>query len=56
MAYKIPKAPMGEGSRFKHLTATLKAKGANDPEALSSWIGRRKVGKKRFQKLAAKGK
>ena len=39
----------------KKLTAQLAAKGAKDPAALASWIGRKKYGKAAFQKAAAKG-
>ena len=39
----------------KKLTAQLAAKGAKDPAALASWIGRKKYGKDAFQKAAAKG-
>lgn len=35
--------------------AKLAAKGARDPEALAAWIGRRKMGKAAFQRLAKAG-
>jgi hypothetical protein len=44
------KAKLGSGKRFKALSKKVKSK------ALAAWIGRKKYGKKRFQKLAAKGK
>lgn len=44
------KAKLGTGARFKSLTRKVGSK------ALAAWIGRKKYGKKRFQKLAAKGK
>lgn len=44
------KAKLGTGARFKSLTRKVGSK------ALAAWIGRKKLGKKRFQKLAAKGK
>ena len=50
------KAPLGEGGRFRALTGVLKKKGAKNPKALAAWIGRRKLEKKRFQKLAVAGK
>jgi len=50
------KAPLGEGSRFKELSAKLAKKGVKDPDALAASIGRKKYGKAKFQKLAAKGK
>lgn len=36
----------------KAFVAKLARKGARDPEALAAWIGRRKLGKRPFQKLA----
>lgn len=51
---KQPK--LGSGGRFKALTKSLASKGAKNPAALSAWIGRKKLGKAKFQKLAAKGK
>lgn len=54
------KPKLGSGARFKALTNKLmKRKGknkVNDPAALAAYIGRKKYGKARFQKLAAKGK
>jgi hypothetical protein len=50
------KAPAGEGSRFEACVAKMKARGAKDPRALCAYIGRRKFGKKKFQKMAAAGK
>lgn len=47
---------LGGGGRFKKLKGQLAKKGASDPGALASWIGRKKYGKGKFQKLAAKGK
>lgn len=41
---------------FKKLTEQLRRKGVKDPEALASWIGRKKYGEKRFQQMAKKGK
>lgn len=37
---------------FEKLTGELKSKGAKSPEALAAWIGRKKYGKKKFQKMA----
>lgn len=48
------KLKLGTGVRFKKLTKKLKKKGAKSPKALAAWIGRKKLGKKRFQELAAK--
>jgi hypothetical protein len=47
---------LGSGKRFKKLTKNLKKKGAKNPKALAAFIGRKKYGKKKFQKLAAKGR
>ena len=47
---------LGSGKRFKRLTKKLKKKGAKNPKALAAWIGRKKFGKKKFQKLATKGR
>lgn len=52
-----PKKPkLGSGERFSALASSLKAKGAENPNALSAWIGREKYGNERFQKLALKGR
>lgn len=51
---KQPK--LGSGARFKSLTSKLAAKGATNPKALAAYIGRKKLGKAKFQKLAVKGK
>lgn len=50
------KAPLGSGERFKKLEKELKAKGVENPGGLAAWIGRKKLGKKKFQKLSAKGR
>ena len=50
------KPKLGSGKRFKALTRKLAAKGAKNPKALAAWIGRKKYGKKKFQKLAAAGR
>ena len=63
---------LGSGTRFKNLVKSLAAKegiemsdddykeldeaGVRNPAALAAWIGRKKCGKQKFQKLAAKGK
>jgi hypothetical protein len=49
-------APLGSGESFAKLSKKLGNKGATDPDALAAWIGRKDLGKKRFQKLAAKGR
>lgn len=50
------KAKLGTGARFKGLSKKLAKKGATKPGALAAWIGRKKFGKTKFQKLATKGK
>jgi len=50
--YRLKNPYMG----FKKLVAALRRKGADDPKALAAWIGRRKYGKERFQKMAAAGR
>lgn len=51
------KAPIGEGTRFKALESKLaKEKGVTNPAGLAAALGRAKLGKKNFQKIAAKGK
>jgi len=47
----------GTGKRFASLKAKLaKKKGVRTPERLAAWIGRRKYGSKKFQKMAVAGK
>jgi len=50
------KPKLGTGERFANLKGELAAKGARNPGGLAAFIGRKKLGKARFQKLAAKGK
>jgi hypothetical protein len=52
----MAKPKLGTGARFKALKNKLAAKGAINPAALAAFIGRKKYGKTKFQKLAAKGK
>ena len=47
---------LGTGARFARLKSSLAAKGAKDPGALAAYIGRRKFGKGKFTKLAAKAR
>lgn len=49
-------AKLGSGKRFKSLANKLARKGAHNPDALSAWIGRKKLGSERMTKLAEKGK
>lgn len=58
------KTKLGSGKRFKAfsddplgiLVGKLKKKGVMDPDALAAWVGRRKFGKAKFQKMATKGR
>jgi hypothetical protein len=48
---------VGGGGRFQKLKASIGARGGvSDPGAVAAAIGRRKYGKGRFQKMAAKGR
>jgi len=46
----------GSGERFKKLEGDLEERGAKNPGALAAYIGRKKYGKGRFQKLASRGR
>lgn len=50
------KMKLGAGGRFAKLKGQLAREGAQDPAALAAFIGRRKYGKKKFQKMAAAGR
>ena len=52
---KGAKPRLGSGGRFKALQKKLAKKGVKDTGALAAWIGRKRYGKKKFQKLAAAG-
>lgn len=52
----MKKPKLGSGARFKTLTRKLAAKGAQNPAALAAYIGRRKLGNKKFNALAKAGK
>ena len=54
----MKKPKLGSGKRFANLTRSLAHHDPeiHDPAALAAAIGRKKFGKKKFQKLAAKGK
>jgi hypothetical protein len=47
---------LGEGGRFRAMVAKLKKRGVKDPKALAAFVGRKKYGKERFQKMAAAGR
>lgn len=52
----MAKAKLGSGARFKSLKKKLAKKGARNPGALATLIGRKSLGKRRFQKLAGAGR
>jgi len=43
---------LGGGGRFAKLEGELKKKGAKNPSGLAAWIGRKSLGKNRFQRLS----
>ena len=50
------KMKLGSGGRYEKLVSSLESKGVKDPKALAASIGRKKLGKAKFQSLAAKGR
>lgn len=46
------KPRLGSGARFKALIHTLELRGVHNPAGLAAFIGRKKYGKKRFNKLS----
>lgn len=54
--YKGKSNKLGGGGRFQQMKAKLSAKGAKNPGALAAFIGRKSLGKAKFQKLAASGR
>ena len=47
---------LGSGKRFAALKSKLARKGVSNPAGLAAAIGRKKLGKKRFQKLSVAGR
>jgi hypothetical protein len=47
---------LGSGKRFDILENKLRGQGVKDPGALAAYIGRKKYGAEKFNKLAAKGR
>lgn len=43
-------------TKYQKLTRKLAAQGADNPRALAAWIGRKKLGKAKFQAKAAAGR
>jgi hypothetical protein len=53
----MAKPKLGSGARFNALDKKLaKRPGVHDPGALAAYIGRKKFGAKKFNKLSARGK
>jgi hypothetical protein len=50
------RARLGSGKRFAALKRKLARRGVRNPAALAAYIGRKKYGKRRFQRLAAAGR
>lgn len=50
------KPRLGSGKRFTALKAKLSKRGAKNPGALAAYIGRKTLGKTKFQKLATAGR
>ena len=51
----MAKPPLGSGGRFAALEKKLSGK-VNNPAAVAASIGRKKLGKSKFQSLAAAGR
>ena len=52
----MDKMKLGGGGRYEKLIGELEKKGVREPRALAAFIGRKKLGKAKFQSLAAKGR
>jgi histidyl-tRNA synthetase len=52
----MDKMKLGGGGRYEKLISRLEKKGVREPRALAAYIGRKKLGKAKFQSLAAKGR
>ena len=50
------KPPLGSGKRFATLKSKLAQHGASNPGGLAAFLGRKSLGKAKFQSLAKKGK
>ncbi len=46
----------GEGGRFKAMKNLLASEGAKSPGGLAAYIGRKRYGKAKFQKMASAGR
>jgi len=52
----MDKMKLGGGGRYEKLIGQLEKKGVREPRALAAYIGRKKLGKAKFQSLATKGR
>lgn len=52
----MAKPKLGSGARFSALTQELAARGARNPKALAAYIGAKRHGRKKMQKMAAAGR
>jgi hypothetical protein len=52
----MDKMKLGGGGRYEKLIGELEKKGVRESRALAAYIGRKKLGKAKFQSLAAKGR
>lgn len=50
------KAPLGEGGRFAAVEESAAKSGARNPAAVAAAMGRKALGAKKFNRLAAKGR
>ncbi len=54
--YKGKSNRLGGGGRFKQVEDAARKSGAKNPAAVAAMVGRKSLGKSKFQKLAVKGK
>ena len=52
----MDKMKLGGGGRYEKLIGSLEKKGVKDPAAIAAYIVRNKLGKAKFQSIAAKGR
>lgn len=50
------KPKLGSGERFRQLSSKLAKKRAENPDALAAWIGNKRYGVNKMNKLAMAGK
>jgi hypothetical protein len=54
--YKGKSLALGGGGQFSKLKDKLASEGSSNPSGLAAYIGRKKLGKGKFQALAAAGR